>query len=464
MADFEEKDDARAVSRRSFLRTSASAGLGAALAGTVLGREQAAPAGSPPPGQAPDLKPADEIRVGLIGAGEQGRVLVESCLRIPGVRIAALCDIWEYSRQYASGYLGKYGQKPVVYEDYRDMLAKEKSLSAAIVASPDWLHAEHANACLGAGLHVYCEKEMSNSLEKARSMVEAARRTKKLLQIGHQRRSNPRYIHAIDRLMRGKRLLGRVGQAYAQWNRSKADMLGWPKKYVIDQATLQKYGYDSMTEFRNWRWYKKFGGGPVVDLGSHQIDLFGWVFGVNPATVVACGGIDYYKNREWYDNVMAIFEFETGEGATRAFYQVQTTTAHGGFYETFMGDDGSLVISEVPARGNWAMREAHAPEWDSLVKEGLLLTEAAPIQKIESRNIFLDVRVTAETGRWPLPVELAKPAHQPHLENFFSAVRGGARLNCPAEVAYESAVAVLKVNEAVKTGAKITFRPEQFKA
>ena len=185
---------------------------------------------------------------------------------------------------------------------------------------------------------------------------------------------------------------------------------------------------------------------------------------MNPATVVACGGVDYYKNREWYDNVMAIFEFETGEGAARAFYQVQTTTAHGGFYETFMGDDGSLVISEVPARGNWAMREAHAPEWDSLVKEGLLLTEAAPIQKISSRNIFLDVRVTAETGRWPLPVELAKPAHQPHLENFFSAVRGGARLNCPAEVAYESAVAVLKVNEAVKTGARITFRPEQFKA
>jgi predicted dehydrogenase len=305
---------------------------------------------------------------------------------------------------------------------------------------------------------------MSNSLEKARSMVETARRTKKLLQIGHQRRSNPRYIHAIDRLMREKRLLGRINLAYAQWNRSKADMLGWPKKYVMDQAVLQKYGYDSMVEFRNWRWYRKFGGGPIVDLGSHQIDLFSWVFGVNPASVVASGGVDYYRNREWFDNVMAIYEFETKEGVARAFYQVQTTTAHGGFYETFMGDDGSLVISEVPQRGNWALREAHAPEWDSLVKDGLLLTEAAPIQKLETRNIFLDVRVTAETGRWPLPVELAKPAHQPHLENFFSAMRSGTPLSCPAEVAYESAVAVLKVNEAVKNRSLIRFRPEQFKA
>jgi len=442
------------LTRRDFIRSSAAAGVGMVLAGQAAGQK---------PGAA-ELKSADEVRIGVIGTGEQGRVLLESCLRIPGIRIAALCDIWEYSRQYASGYLRKYGQTPVVYEDYRDMLAKAPGLDAAIVATPDWMHAEHSNACLEAGLHVYCEKEMSNSLEKARSMVETARRTKKLLQIGHQRRSNPRYIHAIDRLMGEKRLLGRVNLAYAQWNRSKADMLGWPKKYVMDQAALQKYGYDSMVEFRNWRWYRKFGGGPIVDLGSHQIDLFSWVFGVNPASVVASGGVDYYKNREWFDNAMAIYEFETKEGAARAFYQVQTTTAHGGFYETFMGDDGSLVISEVPQRGNWALREAHAPEWDSLVKDGLLLTEAAPIQKLETRNIFLDVRVTAETGRWPLPVELAKPAHQPHLENFFSAVRSGTPLSCPAEVAYESAVAVLKVNEAVKNKSLIRFRPEQFKA
>jgi hypothetical protein len=174
--------------------------------------------------------------------------------------------------------------------------------------------------------------------------------------------------------------------------------------------------------------------------------------------------VDHYKGREWFDNVMAIYEFETTAGTARAFYQVQTTTAHGGFYETFMGDNGSLVISEVPQRGNWAMREAHAPEWDSLAKEGLLLSEAAPIQKVTSRNIFLDVRVTAEAGRWPLPIELAKPAHQPHLENFFDAIRSGTPLTCPAELAYESAVAVLKVNEAVKTRSLIRFRPDQFKA
>lgn len=110
------------------------------------------------------------------------------------------------------------------------------------------------------------------------------------------------------------------------------------------------------------------------------------------------------------------------------------------------------------------MREAHAPEWDSLVKDGLLLSEKPPIQKVDTRNIFLDVRVTAEAGRWPLPVELAKPPHQPHLENFFDAIRIGTPLACPAELAYESAVAVLRVNEAVKSRQLLRFRPEQFKA
>ena len=219
-----------------------------------------------------------------------------------------------------------------------------------------------------------------------------------------------------------------------------------------------------MTEFRNWRWYKKFGGGPIVDLGSHQIDLFSWVFKAYPRTVIASGGADYYKNREWYDNVMAIFEFKTEQGNARAFYQVQTTTKHGGFYETFMGDEGALVISEVPQRGNWAIREAHVPEWDSLVKGGLLNSETLPIQKIDTKNIFLDVRVTAETGRWDLPVELAKPPHQPHLENFFNAIQHGKPLTCPPENGDKTAVTVLRVNEAVSSRRLLRYKPDQFKA
>jgi hypothetical protein len=143
-------------------------------------------------------------------------------------------------------------------------------------------------------------------------------------------------------------------------------------------------------------------------------------------------------------------------------YQVQTTTKHGGFYETFMGENGSIVISEVPQNGNWAMREAHAPEWDSLVKQGYLLTETTTPPKVKTKNVFVDVRVTAEAGRWPLPIELAKPAHQPHLENFFNAISLGTALSCPGELGYECAVSVLKVNEAVESRQRHKFKPEHF--
>jgi len=409
---------------------------------------------------------SDDLNIALIGAGEQGRkALIVSCLKIPGIRFKAICDIWPFNRNYAVNTVNKYKHEAKGYDDYREMLANEKDLDAVLVATPDWMHAEHANACMNAGFHVYCEKEMSNSLEKARSMVQTSRTTGKLLQIGHQRRSNPRYIHAIGKLINEVGLLGRVTHSYAQWNRSKkaSTDLGWLAKTELAKGVLEKYGYSSMHEFRNWRWYKKYGGGPIVDLGSHQIDLYSWVWGVNPRSVIASGGTDFYKGREWYDNVMTIYEFETQQGMARGFYQVLTTTARGGFYEAFMGDKGTIVISEFCAFGNVVERENHAPEWDEWTKKGYLTAIEQPLIRADSRNILMDVRATAQGGRWMLPVELAKKEHQPHLENFFEAIRSGIPLNCSGEKAYETAVAVLAANEAVASGRRIEFKQEDFR-
>jgi predicted dehydrogenase len=440
------------VNRTKFMQTAAAGAMLASLkARAVENAELAA------------KKDPDQLNIALIGSGSQGRILTESCLRIPGIRFIAVCDIWNYSQRYAERYLKKYGHEVNVYEDYLELLANEKDkLDAVVIASPDWMHAEHANACLNMGLDVYCEKEMSNSLEKAASMVVTARETGKLLQIGHQRRSNPRYIHAIERLIHEEKMLGNITHASAQWNRAQAEDIGWPKKYEMDAATLDRWGYNSMSEFRNWRWFKKYGGGPIVDLGSHQIDLFEWVWGTNPKSVIASGGTDFYKHREWYDNVLCIYEYETPEGMARAFYETLTTTGHRGFSEAFRGTYGTIEIAEVPQRGNSALREAHAPEWEPLAAKGLIKQVAAPIKKSSTKNVAVDVRVTAEAGAWPLPIDLTKPAHQPHLENFFNAIRYGTELNCPAEKGYETAVAVLAVNRAVASGQRIEFKPSDF--
>ena len=231
----------------------------------------------------------DQINVALIGFGAEARVLSASLVRIPGVRVRAVCDIWKFQCQQAKQFFKSYGMAVETYEDYREMLAKEdKNIDAVVIATPDWMHCEHTCACLRAGKHVYCEKEMSNKLEQAAEMCRVQKETGKLLQIGHQRRSNPRYRHCFENVV--PHMLGRITTAYAQWNRTLAPFFS--VKRPPKQDILTKYGYENAEQYLNWRWFYKYGGGSMVDLGSHQIDLFIWAWGVPPSSVRAVGGKD----------------------------------------------------------------------------------------------------------------------------------------------------------------------------
>lgn len=452
------------VTRRGFLSTGVKLGA-AVLAAPYIARA----AGS-----------GDALHVALIGCGAQGRVLLNAALKIPDIRFQAVCDIWEYHRTYGERLLKKYGHDARPFEDYREMLAAVPDLDAVIVATPDFMHAEHANACLRAGKHVYSEKLMANTVENARSMVRTARETGRLLQIGHQRRSNPRYLHALDKLLREARLLGRITTINGQWNRAVSEDLGWPERNAIPEATLHRFGYENMHEFRNWRWFKKYGGGPIADLGAHQIDIYNWFLGANPRSVIAGGGADFYTTHEWYDNVMTIYEFSTPEGSVRAFYQVLTTTSAGGGYnEYFMGTEGALKMSENP-KYTKLYREAAAPDWEPWVRRGYISRpgegeegavalkpwekERPKFSMAPPRASVVDVRETAALSAWNIPVTLDKAIHQPHLENFFAAIRGQAKLNCPPEQGFASAVTILKVNEAVAARKMLTFEPGDFVA
>lgn len=437
------------LSRRKFLASAALAGAGVVVTHVPLRRKRV-----------PVTSAVSDINVGLIGAGSQGRILMQLCLKIPGIRFLAVTDVWPYHQQYAANILKRFDQEVSVYADYREMLAKEKGLDAVIVATPDWKHSEQAIACMRAGRHVYCEKEMASTIEDAREMVLASRSTRRLLQIGHQRRSNPRYWH-VHNLIRKEGLLGQVTHTFGQWNRAQLLEQGWPSRHVLSEDDLKRHGYDTMFRLRNWRWFRKFSGGPIADLGSHQIDIFNWFLQANPAAVMASGGSDYYKKSEWYDNIMAIYEYRTKEGPVRGFYQVLNTTSHGGYTEAFMGMSGSVVISEDPRVG-FFFREPHAQtrSWED---------EAEKVKAMERDAIELKIGETRRAGKVDkktLKLEAAaqKPAHQPHLENFFDAIRGKAKLTCPAEAAFDTAVTILRTNEAVAAQRRITYAPEEFKA
>src|ERR1039458_9506723 len=149
------KADGKMFDRRDFLVGSSLA----AGAGLIFG---ATPISAARPS-------SNEVRVALLGAGAQGQVLLDACLQIPNVRFAAVCDIWtEYNQHRVSRLLKDSGHPNNAYVDYREMLDKEKgNLDAVLIATPDFWHAEHAIACMNAGLQVYCEKEMSNRDRKS---------------------------------------------------------------------------------------------------------------------------------------------------------------------------------------------------------------------------------------------------------------------------------------------------------
>ena len=453
------KIDGRATSgfsqtRRDFLHSTAATGAGLILSPMALGQTNIG-------------KKPDDINVALLGAGAQGQVLMNACLRIPGIRFKAVCDIWTaYNQRQASRILKAYKHQNNTYVDYKEMLDKEKDLDAVIIATPDFWHSEHTVECLKAGLHVYCEKEMSNTIEGARKMVQAARETDKLLQIGHQRRSNPRYIFCFERLIKEAKLLGQITAVNGQWNKMASEPFGWAKNAVIDQAILENYGYKSMHQFRNWRWYKGLGGGPIVDLGSHQIDIYNWFLEATPKTVMASGRTNFYdkKTHEWYDTVMAIYEYETAQGPVTAFYQTINTNSRAGYYEAFMGNEGMLNISEAGSPWNGIYREKWVPakKWEKWCKKGCIKSIEEESEEPVPASVVLEVIPTLPAPQYEILAGSDKPIHQPHLENFFDKIRGKAELNCPAEIGYETAVTVLKVNESAYAGRKLTFEPEEF--
>jgi predicted dehydrogenase len=428
------------MTRRHLLQAAAAIGAGA-IASDLSPGQGTQPASSRVSEAAPDLN------VAVVGCGTQGRVLLRPSLRIPGIHIKAICDIWPYSQRFGTNIVkATTNQTPNVYRDYQEMLDKEKGLDAVIVATPDWMHAPIAVACLNAGLHVYCEKEMADTVEAGRSMVQAARKAGKHLQIGHQRRSSPRYLKACEMARKDKRL-GRIVNAYAQWNRPRQQLVPPPKEQHLDEDTLKKYGYDTMQRFYNWRWFRKFSAGPIADLGSHQVDVFNWFLSCAPRSVLAGGGVDYYKDREWYDNIMAVYEYRTTAGVVRAAYHVLNATATGGFYETFMGDEATMNISESWKGGIYLTESPdRAKPWENLQPK----IEIGPSDEI---------RVVA----WEVGPDLEKSPYQYHLENFFDAVRKGTPLTCPGEDAFETAVAVIKVNEAIEGGRKIEIKASEYK-
>ncbi len=446
------------LNRRRFIEKSAGAGLVMAAPNILKAAEKGA---------------SDTIHVAFVGFGKQAKVLFEAMKNIKGLHVQAVCDISDWNRGTGIKSANAHqGSRPKGYMDIDDMLATEKGLDVAVIATPDFWHSPHTVKCLEAGLHVYCEKMMSNTIDGARAMVKAAEKSGKLCQIGHQRRSNPRYRYTFEQLINGQKIAGQLTNVQAQWNRSLKGSQPIKMKRTIapSDEILKKYGFKDFTQYKDWRLYRDLSGGPISDLGAHQIDIFNWFLEAQPKRVFATGGKAYFKDREHFDNVLCLFDWDTKYGEVRGFYQVLTTTSSGGgFWENFMGTKATIKTAEIAA-SSAIYRESGAPEWDDLVAQGYLKKKPAPPKPAATAGAVASYESAAPDeyalpGGLPLVTTdegkvIPKPAHQPHLENFFASVRGKATLNCDARHAFESEAPIFWVNPSADQQAPIELTEE----
>ncbi len=454
-------DDMSTMKRREFIKTTA---LTAASLAVPLVHVSTATSTQPQEESTPQAANAsDELQLGLIGVGYQGRVLLNAVRQIPHVRFRALCDIWEYARNFGQKYLERYEQEVTTYVDFREMLDKETSLDAVLIATPDFAHAEQAIACLQRGLHVYLEPMIAHTLEATRDIVQTVRRSGKLLQVGYQRRSNNRYRHLYERLIAEAKLPGVLTTIQTQWAQEAADLRGFPRRYGIDPALLQQFGYEDMSQFRNWMWYPQYCGGPFCAFVGQQLDVCNWFLNANPQAVLASGGNDFYPDRPNLDTVLSIYEYPGQQGTLRASCNMLTTTSADGMrqYERFQGTEGSLQISEN-TRWTRIGREMGAADWDPWVRKQFLIKPQVATVENAPEDEDVEVRVSGDVEQYQLPNLPTEPSCAPHLSNFFAAIRGEEPLRCSAEMAWPSQVAAFKALKAIGQRQTLELTPADY--
>ena len=224
----------------------------------------------------------DTIEVACLGTGGRCRTLMKSLAQVPGVRIAAVCDIYDPHLNEGKKLADP---KAVATKHYRELLDR-KDIDAVLIGSPDHWHVPMAVDACNAGKDVYVEKPLTHDLAEGAAIVDAQNRNQRVVQVGMQQRSMP-HIQKARELMKAGRI-GEVFKVHLSWNRGgttrfRRTPMGVDPKQVAWKDFLGSAPDQPFDEFRfrNWRWFWDFGGGLLTDLMVHWIDVAHWFLDVD---------------------------------------------------------------------------------------------------------------------------------------------------------------------------------------
>lgn len=240
------------------------------------------------------------LRVGLIGSGWYGKIDLLRLIQVAPVEVVSLCDVDKQMVAHAAELVASRQaskKTPRTYHDYRDML-KEKDLDIVLIGTPDHWHALTMIAAVESGADVYCQKPISVDVAEGKAMVAAARKHKRVVQVGTQRRSTPHLIDARDRVIKeGK--LGKIGlvEIYCYWHMRASGNppdIQPPENLDYDFWTgpAPMRPYNEWVHPRRWRAFMEYSNGIVGDMCIHMFDMTRWMLDLGwPRRISSEGGI-----------------------------------------------------------------------------------------------------------------------------------------------------------------------------
>ncbi len=261
-------------------------------------------------------------RVGLIGTGWYGKSDLFRLLQVAPVEVVSLCDVDKKMLAEAADMVESRQEskkKPRTYSDYRLML-KEKDLDIVLIATPDHWHALSMIAACEAGADIYVQKPISVDVVEGQAMVSAARRHKRVVQVGTQRRSTPHLIEAREQIVQSGRL-GKIGLVeiycyYHMRTRENPPDTAPPENldYEMWTGPAPMRPYNKLVHPRSWRAFMEYGNGIMGDMCIHMLDTVRWLLGLGwPRKISSSGGILVDKNSKANiaDTQSATFDFES---------------------------------------------------------------------------------------------------------------------------------------------------------
>jgi predicted dehydrogenase len=434
------------MNRREALKAGAAGAVG--LAAPVL-------AGYHVAGNAVETK---THRVGLIGCGWYGKNDLFRLIQVAPVEVVALCDPDRHMLDGAAKMVArrqKSGKTPRAHTDYRDML-KQHGLDIVLIGTPDHWHALPTIAAVEAGADVYLQKPISVDVLEGEAMLAAARKHKRVVQVGLQRRSTAHLIDARKRIVEAG-LLGKIGHVdvccyYPMRVNGDPPRSPVPEWFDYEMWTgpAPLRPYDKLPHLRWWRTFMEYGNGIVGDMCVHMFDMVRWMLGLGwPRRVYSTGGILVQKGGKSNitDTQTATFEYD---GLKVAWQHRTWGTAPDPAYPwaAFLyGDKGTLKAS--PASYDFIPVTAAEDDKNKGKSKGKAIHRDCVVERKEYPEDVTEPDIDL-TGA---------PATRAHLKDFLAAVASRGKPAADIEQGHISTAACILANLSMRLGRPLTYDP-----